>query len=213
MSNKIITGYDKASNEPEDVLEINVASATPGDIFIYDGSKLIPEEPKTSLISNSMRFYCYTDRRWVTESDDNYGTSYFQGQESGGAGADPLVEWEHMGTVIPKGKILKKMHLIARANSTQVTDFEISIMMRVPNPITRYESGFDSDTEMTNTEIFRGNFVQPNFTGFMTDRRYLEIDLGNYEAAEVSQLSIYIKPIGTLFSTRYIMSNYTIEVM
>lgn len=165
----------------------------------------------TSLICGSGRWYCNADFRWVTCSDDNYGSSYYQFNESGGSGEDPICEWEHLGEIIPSGKKINKLFFLARANSTQITDFIISIQIRVPNPLTRYQSGIDNDGEMNNIEIYRGNFVEVGWSGNMADRRMKEIVL-NHEVKDLSQLSIYIKPIGVNTGTRYLTTSWTWEI-
>jgi len=168
---------------------------------------------KPNPISWSGRIYANTNNSWVTDSDDNYGKAYYQWAEGAGTGANPIVEFEHMGTFLPKNTELQKLYILARANNSQVTDFEISVQVRTPNPLTRYESGIDADGEMTNTELFRGNFVEAGFTGNMLDVRKKEIDLGNTVLPEDSQISMYFKPIGTLTARRYIRTNLTMMVL
>lgn len=168
----------------------------------------------TSLLNNSGRFYLYTDNRWVTDSDDNYGLSYYQFNENCGTGVDPLIEWEHMGIFIPKGRTIKKLHFTCRANNVQVTDVEIYGLLRHPNPITRWESGMDNDSEDTVIELFRELFVEnasPALNGNMADRRRRTFVLDT-EVPEDSYLSIYIKPVGTLTANRYLTTSYTWEV-
>lgn len=192
--------------------------AVPGMNGATSDDGAVPElptsaSPSTSLIETSGRIYCQTNNRWITDSDDNYGRQYYQWAEQAGTGVNPIAEWEHMGLLMPKGKKLRKLLIMARANNAQVTDFEISIMVRIPTPITRYKTGIDADSEMENIEVFRGNFVELGMTGNMQDRRLKEIDLGDYEIPENAQVSMYFKPIGALTGRRYILFHSVLEII
>ncbi len=171
-------------------------------------------EARSSFISNSGRFQFSTSNPWITESDDNYGPSYYPRAESAGTGSNPTVEWEHMGTILPAGVFIKNLHLTGRVNSTQITDMDISIRARVPNPLNRYQSGIDSDGEMTNTEIFRGFWKAQvgSFSGSMNDMHAATISI-DHLLTELTQISIYVKPSGSLSSTRYFYSTWSWEIV
>ena len=163
------------------------------------------------IIRNAGRFYVETNNRWITESDDVYGGNNQNFAESGGTGADPLVEWEHLGHILPAGTDLKQIYFDARANNSSVTDFEISVQLRKPSNPLAFTTGIDADGEMVNTEIYRGNFVELGWTGNMQDRRRKIIDLsGVGPLAEDQEISIYVKPIGVITARRYIYANYLI---
>lgn len=205
--------YNDLDNKPANIsIPVNISA------FINDSGYITGDDvntsSSTSLIATSGRFYLYTDLRWVTDSDDNYGAAYYQFNESGGTGLDPITEWEHMGFFIPKGKTVKKLHFTCRANNTEVTDFEIHAVLRRPDPITRWETGMDNDAEDVDTLLLRDLFVAGSpitLGGNMGDRRRRTFDI-NTEATEDSYLSIYIKPIGVLSATRYLMTSYTWEI-
>ena len=55
----------------------------------------------SSIITQFGRFQAYTNNRWVTSADDNYGVNTQTWNEQAGTGADPLVEWEHVGELLP----------------------------------------------------------------------------------------------------------------
>lgn len=172
----------------------------------------LEEDVPTSLIHCSGRHYLYADRRWVTSSDDQYGTNYYQIAESGGTGAEPIYEWEHMGNIIPKGRKIKNLTLIGRTNNTQVTNLELRVVCKRPNPITRWETGIDNDSEVSIDVLFSGLFKTTEMTGNTNDMMKRLIDLGNYEVPEDSMLSLYVKPVGTLTGTRYFYSNWVFEI-
>lgn len=166
----------------------------------------------TRLIPNSGRFYLYNNNRWVTDSDDNYGTNYYQFNENCGTDADPLIEWEHKGIVIPPGKIIKALHFGGDCNVTLVQDLEIVLVLRTPNS---WETGLSADTDDTEIVLYRDFFLNPavgtQFTGnlFSTHNRTIELD---QEVLDKSYLSIYLRPVGTFTGTRYFRSSYTWEI-
>lgn len=173
---------------------------------------------RSFLINGSGRFYDYADKRWVTDSDDNFGGNIENMNESGGTGANPLVEWEHMGILIPSGTLIRKLHMIGRTNNNDVTDQEFSLILRRPNPITRYQTGFDNDAEIETIEIYRGlwrDMVEGStgtpFSGNMNDRHGAIVDI-NFFLKGNAELSIYSRPVGTNTATRYFTHSYTWEM-
>ena len=168
------------------------------------------------------RYYAYTDLRWVTGDDDNYGPAYYQNNESGGTGTDPIVEWEHIGTLIPDGAKVKRITIRARTNNTTLTDGEFVIYKRSPSPVTRWETGFDNDGEDTVIELYRGMWWnnieagQPTFTGSTNDRHQRVFVMDDTNDANLftkdDELMIYFKPFGTLSANRYFMYSRMIEL-
>jgi len=170
-------------------------------------------EERSQLVSYSGRWYLYSDSRWVTESDDNYGSGYFQFTESGGTGSNPVYEWEHMGTLVPAGKIIKSLMLGCRANSTSITDIEFRIVCKTPAGSNTWYSGIDNDSEIQVQTLYDGRFVTPEMSGNMGDTRLRKIDLNNFEVQDDCQLCIYIKPIRYGSGTKYLYSNWTWEIV
>ena len=165
-------------------------------------------------IRNSGRVYAYTNLRWVTNSDDNYGPAYYQFAESGGTGVDPIVEWEHMGDLILPGTRVKSLTLAGKTNNTQFSDMEVYGLVRRPDPITRWETGMNNDAEDTVTDLFRGNFTNSGeytHTGASNDflMQRWEFD---HTVTDPSMLSLYFKPIGTLTATCYMRLVYIWEL-
>lgn len=179
-------------------------------------SELTDYVTPSSLMDTAGRWYLYADNRWITDSDDNYGTSYYQFAESGGTGTTPIAEWEHMGKLVPAGKTINKLHFVGRSNSDEVTDLEFYIILRKPDPITRWETGLDNDAEDVEVVLYNNLFFAPTdggtaFSGNMSDRHWRTIDI-NHLVTENSYLSIYIRPTGTLTATRYFTSTFTWDI-
>lgn len=169
---------------------------------------------KQSLICHSGRWYCYTDNRWVTNSDDNYGPTYYQFNESGGTGADPLIEWEHQGDMLPAGTLIKSIIISCRTTSTEVTDFEFALVRTTPE-VGRAESGVDNDAEDVHAEIYRDFYFnpttpgQPAMTGNTNDLHVREIPI-NVTLEELNKVGMYIKPVGTITANRYLLMTWTL---
>lgn len=196
--------------------DVDVSGVSDGDIFAYDAASgmFLPSRRKAE-IRRSGRFYLDTDNRWITSSDDLYGTNYYQFAENAGTGATPITEWEHMGEMIKAGTTIKTLNFAARANNLEVTDLEFYIIARQPNPITRWQTGLDNDGEDVNTLLHNGLYHTPavgvTFSGAMNDLHWREIDI-NHTVTEDCILSIYLRPLGTITARRYLYSSWLWEL-
>jgi hypothetical protein len=117
-----------------------------------------------------------------------------------------------MGYFLPKGTKIKNLLLTGRTNSIQVTDLEIRIKVKQAATEARWDDGIWTDTHMTNQSLFSGNFRTPNMSTDMNDFRRRKIDLGDHVLAEDSFLSLYMKPVGTLSTTKYFMATWSYEI-
>lgn len=168
----------------------------------------------SSFIANSGRFYSYTNARWVTDSDDNYGGNNFQLNESGGTGTNPIYEWEHLGILLPSGTTLKSLNFACRSNNNQTSDFRIQVVERKPIVGTGWQSGIDADGEMTNTVVYEDTWRNSvgSFSGNMNDLHGAIMPI-NHTLSDLAMVSIYIKPIETNSATRYILATWTWEII
>ncbi|MEL7428012.1 MAG: hypothetical protein AAFN81_33825 [Bacteroidota bacterium] len=162
-------------------------------------------------IQGAARFYCYTNNRWVTDSDDNYGTNYHQANENGGTGATPIVEWEHLGNLISQGRTINRLKIVGHSNNLQITDMEIYIVAKFPDTDARWETGIDNDAEDVTDVLFQGNFKTPTMTGNMNDLMKRDIQI-NYTFPRDGFLSLYVRPVGTLTATRYWRATWVWEI-
>lgn len=162
----------------------------------------------------SGRLYCEPDNRWIAVHDDNYGASIHQWNESAATGADPLVEWEHLGEPLRAGHYIKDLDLLGQSNTTEVTDLEISVRIVRPNNPSAWLTGIDSDNEINSTEIYRGLFLNPvggsAASGNSNDKHRRVIPL-NHNVAEDSEFRIYMKPIGAITARRYFRLSYALN--
>ena len=170
--------------------------------------------PSRFIISNGYRFYCNTDNRWVTSSDDYYGTGNFQASESGGTGIDPTQKWQHQGLFMPAGTKIHRVHIIGRANITQISDMECYLYVQVPNTASIWESGLNSNSETNITDLVRDFWYTPAngtaFTGATTEIHKRTFDTDHTLLAD-GFLSLFMKPVGTLTATRYFYSTIALE--
>jgi len=184
-------------------------------------TKLMPELAQYAYaIQNSGRFYCYSDNRWITSGDDNYGSNYYQFAESGGTKTDPVIEWEQQGVMVARGETIRKFTINARANSNDVDDFQIQLVARYPKNSDKWRSGLTGDGNMTNEVIADDLFFDPvdttnwdlPFSGNMNTfhRRTVSVD---YQFPTDGWLSLFIKPIGDISSTRYILSTFRYDII
>lgn len=158
--------------------------------------------PAKFTINKSSRVYLYAaDDRWVTNSDDNYGPSYYQNNESGGTGVDPIQEWEHMGEYVREGTVVHDLSIFGRiTDANTIADLEILVSFTTPTAISRWDTtGVDNDAEDVHTELWRGFWKAGGagvaaFTHPVNDqhRRKLPLD---FTCPADGQLRIYYKPV------------------
>lgn len=176
------------------------------DLKDYIGSALA----STYCITNSGRFKC-DKNKWTTNSDDQFGENFYNFQEDCKKNAEPLYEWEHLGQVIPKGHKLRTLLFAAIASNNKAVDLDIRIVVRYPDPITRWETGINADNQQTIVELYNGLFSTVTMTGSMETLRKRNLDLGNYEMLEDGFLSIYLKSTGNGNSKVY--ASWTFEIL
>ena len=152
------------------------------------------------VIQGGGRVYCYNDARWVTNSDDNYGTNYYQWAESGGTGDDPIQEFEHRGEYVRAGVILHELAIYGRLlDINTVVDMELFISYTNPNG--RWDGpGVDSDGEDIHTTLWRGFWKAggvgvPAINHNLNDDTRRKIPLGNFIAPADGNVRIYFKPV------------------
>lgn len=157
----------------------------------------------TTQINASGRLYLYNDARWVTNSDDNYGVSYYQWVESGGTGVDPDMEWEHKGDYVRAGTVLHDLTIFGRIlDAVTISDLEIAVVYTDSNGRWTATSGtgLDNDNEDTHTTLWRG-FWLAGGTGAsaktipVTDETRIVIPLGDFVVPTDGDLRIYFKPV------------------
>ena len=163
-------------------------------------NNLVTIPKQSSFIHNSGRFTSYTNGRWITDSDDQYGTNFHQLQEGAGSQSDPIFEWEHMGVPLPSGVLIEKLLFNCRSNNIQTSDFELVVVERKPKNSDGWKTGVDADNEMKNTIIYRDTYSNSvgiggvSFSGAMNDMHSANIPINHTTTADC-MLSIYIKPI------------------
>ena len=171
----------------------------------------IVQKPSYSHVSG--RYYMYSSGLWVTESDDNYGTSYYQFFESAGLSSEPIYEWEHHGTFYKAGTTIKDFTLTGRASSDQVTDIEIRLVAKYPNDPDAWRTGFTGDSSMSTKILFKGKYSD---MGVDVGPKNL-VTKGCIELNQVldqdSYVCMYIRRVGTLTGTRYFTGSRIIGVI
>lgn len=169
-------------------------------------------ERRPLLISNSGRFYCYFDDRWVTESNDVYGKNNFQFNENCGTNAEPRIKWQDNGILLGKGKKIKKLMFAGRANNQDLQDLELRVIVKYPTNASLWNTGINNNSQFQVQTLYSGNFKTAAMTGNMNTMMLREIDLGGYELPEHAMLCIYVKPVKSVFLTRYFFATYTFEI-
>ncbi len=158
------------------------------------------------------RVYHYTDARWISLADDNYGIGYMQATENAGTQNDPIFEWENRGWLYRSGEKLASIDMMCRpTNNTEVADWEVIIAaLTLNDPNRLYGSGVNADSQRTATVLSRFLFMASSEGGtgpYVTqpNRQYARrIDVDWVAPSDWSQIRIFGRPVRTgTASTRY----------
>lgn len=228
-SDKIPTWTVQETNAPDETInvpeytnsELTAAYAQYiADVPVKEAAEKAEEEfaliseGRPSLFHGSGRAYIKKNE-WVTGADDQYGYGYYQNSEKANKSSTPLIEWEHMGLFLPAGCHVKRLHVVGRCNSSSIPDVEIYAGVKTPNPMSRWESGIDSDAEVSFNVLHHANFMYPTtgtqFTGNLADMHRRTIDL-DHTVNEDCMFMFYLRSTINSSSTRYFYHTWTLEV-
>ncbi len=183
------------------------------EILKTDGNGVVSWKKNTTLFfGGSGRVYLYKDdNRWISLADDYYGISYPNQSENAGTGTEPIVEWETKGILFPKGRKLHNIKIVARATSSQVTDMEIRIIVKLDKGTHYSTDGVGHDSDLDLDVLFSGNWMEDGWTHTNYDH-IKTIDLGGYEFPQDAMVTILMRPVGTLSANRYFLFSTTYEI-
>ena len=190
----------------KDALSVNSAT----------GEINMPFTPPRSrfIISNGYRFYCYTNNRWVTSSDDLYGTNYYQASETGGTGIDPAIKWQQQGLFLAAGTKIHNVSVIGRASSASLTDLECYGLIQHPSQASDWDTGVNANAQISTANVMRDFWYTPAsgtaFTGATTSLHKRTFN-AEHELSADGFFTLFVKPVGTATANRYFYGTIAIE--
>ena len=213
--------------------DISDVIGTDQDLWKWDGSKVVIMTENEQMgrndgsrtgytLHNTGRMYMQPDARWICASDDVYGPTYYQWNESAGLGDDPVYEVEHSGFIMSEGETLTKamFHVRGYTNTRGVSDIEILLAFRSPSEGRTFFNANDSDHEMENNVLLRDMFINPvdtNLWGGSMDgdirdshRRVVNV---NFTAPKDGWLTLYLKPNVQPTSLTYVSVFYRLDLL
>lgn len=166
-------------------------------------------------VHKSMRTYFYSDLRWISWADDNYGHQTENASESAGTGVNPIFEWENRGIPFKAGDVIKSIEVRGRVNNTEITDIEMYLVYCHPTSLLTATTGMDNDNELTTIDLYRDMWKTPlngqlPFTHPINDEAIRVIDL-DYTVLRDGDLRLFYKPVGANTATRYFYSSMLID--
>lgn len=150
---------------------------------------------------NAWRVYLYTDLRWISSEDDNYGSSTENYSESAWTGLDPVMKWITNGMIVEAWQTLDWLNMVWRCNNSQVLDLEIRVIAKTPS----YNSGYNNDNEHTITTLYSWTWKQEGISTTNKTKKTIPI---NHTFTQDSEISIFYKPLWVLTANRYFLHSY-----
>ena len=155
-------------------------------------------------LSTSGRASMNTSNDWATHQV-SFGPYEAQWTSVRGNATLPTHSYTELGFNIPPAATLKKVSLICRANSTEITGMSMYIAIVDQDLGTSTE--VDSNGEVTSTGVYGPTeFITAN----ANDLRAYSSAL-NYTTTNISNLKIYFKPTGTLTASRFFYFSIAID--
>lgn len=183
-----------------------VAAGSPADLLSYTG-----------------RLYFYSDARWVTPNDANYGPAYYQWNETCGTAADPTIRPYRKGTWLKAGTKIKDITVGLRVNTNSTTngiaDVEFLFGIEYPTDPVRFLTGADNNNEMSRDQILRSAYYSPGgllptITSPKNDETRRFFSGLDYVTQNDGMFFMAAKPTraGTGTSTRYGLCEITVDL-
>jgi len=169
------------------------------------------QKPREDKVTG--RYYLYNAGRWVTDCDDNYSTAYVIFNEQAGSASEPVYEWEHMGEDYRSGTKIVDFTFTGRCNASDITDFEIRLVAKYPNDPKDWDTGFNSDSQVSVQTLFSGKYSDmgvPEGGKNNVTRGHIVI---NKVLNQDSYICMYIRKIGSASSTRYFTGSRILGVL
>lgn len=189
--------------------DLHLSDTTGSIIYKING------QPQIRYLPISGRLYCYTDGRWISVFDDNYGGVYHQIAESAGTGAEPISEWEWGAAKLLPGEMVTGLHFTGRSTNSEVTDLNLRVAQRVPTGANTWANGIDADGEFINENKISGTIsgLIPNYTRNLLDKHAGYIPVANpTQVTDIGEATVCFQATTSGTATRYIQLNCLLEI-
>ncbi len=160
----------------------------------------------------AQRIYCYTDLRWISLFDDNYGANTENASEPAWTWTEPIVEWENKWMMLFPGERIDKLTIQLRNTNTEVSDFEIRLILKTPTAWHEYEKReIAVDSDYTQEVLFAWNYTEASMLWSSNRMSRKTIPLSK-NITDDCELVLLMKPIWTLTATRYTQASFRYDI-
>lgn len=149
------------------------------------------------------RFLCETDNRWIGFSN-TYGVQSQTHSTSSGTGLNPSVNRTNMGAFVPKGAVLERISGFMRGSNAEVTGCDVQV---------HFQTGPVGAPWLANEDITRVPVAEAPGTDVQPGYQKLDIDLGQMMAPEDGFVLMFLRPVGSLSSSRYIYAALALDYL
>jgi len=190
-----------------------VAADAGTDITVVEAEELT-DGSETQLHKHSAffmeqgRFEAFTDNRWVTWSDINFGPNQADFDLTGGTGAEPNIDWDGQGVLFKAGTTLKSMTAKCSGNNAQVTGGEFFARVHDTDFT---QPGIDTNGEVGAVTVLPVTSLTNN--PVTNDMKINTFSLGDYVMNNDGDLHIAWRPIGTITATRFYRCTIIVEYL
>jgi len=147
------------------------------------------------------RWYLYSNLRWVGFSF-NYGAQTENHSQNGGVGTEPQILWHQLGPYLPDGATVHDLRIAGYANALEVTGIDL----RIYHQTGPWAGTWNNAGDVTRTLLHASDNL--DFSGGNMRRYNLNI---NAAVSGEGYLLMMVRPIGTLSSTRFLLSSANVQ--
>lgn len=149
------------------------------------------------------RWNCESDNSWVTFSQ-SYGIGSGQISQGAGIGAEPDLDWTHLGPLIPGGATMRRFHCAFRLSSDEITGLDVRVCFQ-SGP---WQTGWNDAAQTVRTQLGAVDDFGADM-GFTV----LDMDLGAFVTPADGYFLVFIRPRGTLAATRFAYSSAYVDYL
>jgi len=152
--------------------------------------------------SISLRWYGYTNNRWVSPNR-LYGWANQNATTNGGVGATPTNDRRDKGLLMPSGTVIHSCSWAGHTNNTELNDGEV------------YLKHMDTTADTpNNASVVANEILASTALGWASNAanqlRHSDIPVGDYVLPARGFVVPYFRPVGTITATRYFYGVFTI---
>lgn len=159
------------------------------------------DAPFAISFTTTTRWFMYTDLRWVT-FNAAHGAQIDNAATNAGTSTNPANSWNRNGFPVNDGDTFKGIWGALQTSDAEITSFEVSVVHQ-----TATSGSWDNTASVTYTEVLRTTIDTSGARGWHDIATSADVTISGWGG-----LAVYIRPAGSLASTRYLYGQLVVQL-